>query len=177
VSRKGWALDMASDSQSVFISYRRDEIWWAPAGIVMLAAIASLYGLYQVINSGPPGFAGGELSDITVVDIGTTGSITLKFNAVIKGYLPGEKCEVRWTLYDANTRRTLSDPKFQDQHAMYIRPKGYVDYRAAAPVKFPVDKSGKYYVELSLFPPDISGESKPLDVGKSETIQVQVFTN
>ena len=82
---------MASDSQSGFISYRRDEIWWAPAGIVMLAAIASLYGLFQVINSGPPGFAGGQLSDIKVSGIKIlsdgTEVLTLKFNAVIKGYL------------------------------------------------------------------------------------------
>jgi hypothetical protein len=167
---------MASDSQSGFISYRRDEIWWAPAGIVMLVAIATLYGLFQVINSGPPGFAGGQLSDIKVSGIKIlsdgTEVLTLKFNAVIKGYPAGEKCEVRWTLYDANTRRKLSDPTFQDQHATYIIPKGYVDYRAVAPVKFPVNKPGTYYVELSLFPPDISGESMALDKGRSEVFQV-----
>ena len=152
---------------------------WAAGGILMLAAIASFYGLYQMINSGPPGSATGELSDITVSDITIlsdgTEVVYVKFKAAIEGYPASKKCEVRWTLYDANTRRKLSDPKFQDQHGTYITPARY--WTKAATVEVPVpNEPGKYYVELSLFPPDKSDESMALDKerGRGE-FQIQIF--
>jgi hypothetical protein len=154
---------MASDSQSGFISYRRDEIWWAPAGIVMLAAIASLYGLYQITS--PPD---GKLADITV---GLSGAevFYVHFKVTIEGYPAGEKCEVRWTVYDANTREKLPGPKFQGQK--YVYPGRY--WTKYGPIRVPIpEEPGAYYVRLELFPPDKSGESKPLDVEKSETRQM-----
>jgi hypothetical protein len=138
----------------------------------MLAAIASLYGLSQIIN---PRFADGEISDITVNFDDKI--FYVHFNVAIKGYPAGEKLEVQGTIYDAKTQEKLPGPKFQDQHATYIIPKGYVTYRSSA-VTFEVptpEEPGDYYVELSLFPPDKSGESKPLDVEKSETIQIRAF--
>jgi hypothetical protein len=138
----------------------------------MLAAIASLYGLFQITN---PGSAGGELSDITVNY--DDGFFYVHFNAAIKGYPAGEKLEVRGTMYDADTRRKLSDPKFQDQHATYIISRGYVNYRSyAGAIRVPPpEEPGDYYVKLELFAPDKSGESKPLDVEKSETTQIRAF--
>jgi hypothetical protein len=143
-------------------------LWWAAGGILMLAAIASLYGLYQMINSGPPGSAAGQLSDITVsgttFDSGTEFEI-VTFNATITGYPPGKKCEVRWTMYDANTQKKFPGPKFQNQHGTYIEPSRF--WTKAATLKVPVpDKPGEYYVKLKLFPPDKSGER--LDAGRSD---------
>jgi hypothetical protein len=141
-------------------------IWLAPVGILMLVAIATLYGLNQLFKLPPTGFAVGELSDITV-DYGTP-FVHVNFKATIKGYPAGKKCEVRWTLYDASTRAISPDPKYQDQHATYIIPSRYVDeYADKFKVRVP-DKPGTYYVELSLFPPDRPGESKALDVAKSD---------
>jgi hypothetical protein len=141
-------------------------IWLAPVGILMLVVIATLYGLNQLFKLPPTGFAVGELSDITV-DYGTP-FVHVNFKATIKGYPAGKKCEVRWTLYDASTRAISPDPKYQDQHATYIIPSRYVDeYADKFKVRVP-DKPGTYYVELSLFPPDRPGESKALDVAKSD---------
>src|SRR5215211_2979669 len=145
-------------------------LWWAAGGILVLAAIASLYGLYQIINSPRPGSATGKLSDIKVDLI----EHTVKFKAEIKGYPPGNKCEVRWTMYDANTPRKLSAPKFQDQHGTYITPSSYWTKAPTIKVPFP-DQPGLYYVELSLFPPDKSGESKPLDVESSDNFEIGRF--
>jgi hypothetical protein len=145
----------------------RKRIWWATGGILMLAAIASLYALYQIINSPPPGGPAGELSDITVSDFTVDSSGTevgyVNFQAAIEGYPAGKKCDVRWTMYDANTQAIFHDPKFQDQHATYMTPGHY--WERAGTFKVPVpDKPGNYYVELSLCPPDKSGESRALDV-------------
>jgi hypothetical protein len=144
----------------------KNLIWWAPGSILMLAAIVSLYSLYQIVNSPPPGFAAGELSDITV-DYGT-GFVYVNFKARIKGYPAGKKCEVRWTMYDANTRTISPDPKYQNQHATYIIPSSYVDESAGTFEVPDPGKPGKYYVKLSLFPPDKSGDSVALDVERSE---------
>jgi TIR domain len=145
----------------------KKQLWWAAGGILMLAAISSLYGLYQIVQSGPDG----KLSDITVSDITVDSSGTevvhVNFIAEIEGYPANKKCELRWTMYDANTQKKRPGPKFQDQHAMYISPGRY--WTKTGPFTVPVpDKPGNYYVELSLFPPDKSGESRPLDVGKSD---------
>jgi hypothetical protein len=138
-------------------------LWWAAGGILMLAAIASLYGLYQMINSGHDG----TLSDITF-DL-SDDEFYVKFKATIEGYPAGEKCEVRWTVYDDKTREKLPGPKFQGQ--TYVDPGRY--WTKGGPLKIPVpDKPGDYYVKLKLFPPNKPGESKPLDVEKSETKQV-----
>jgi hypothetical protein len=144
----------------------KKQIWWALGGILMLVVIASLYGLYQIINPPPPGSATGKLSEIRVN--GEPGLVYVNFKAAIKGY-PDKKCEVRWTMYDANTRAMFPDPRFQDQHATYIIPNRYVD-EGADTFKVPdPGKPGQYYVKLSLFPPDKSGESMALDVEKSAT--------
>jgi hypothetical protein len=144
----------------------KKRIWLAPVGILMLVVIATLYGLNQIYKSPPPGFANGKLSDIDV-DYGAR-FVYVNFKATIKGYPAGKKCEVRWTLFDDNTRAIVRDPKFQDQHATYITPRRYVDERAGK-FKVPVpDRPGNYYVKLSLFPPDRPGESKALDVESSE---------
>jgi hypothetical protein len=148
--------------------------WLVPVGLFMLVIIASTYGVYQLMNLPPRGFAGGELSDITFDPTTVDGGpgFVVKFKATIKGYPAGKKCEVRWTMYNANIGEIASDPKFQDQHAKYIIPRRYAGERAGE-FKGPVpDKSGKYYVKLKLFPPDRSGESKPLDVEKSETLHI-----
>jgi hypothetical protein len=138
-------------------------LWWAAGGILMLAAIASLYGLYQMINSGHDG----TLSDITF-DL-SDDEFYVKFKATIEGYPAGEKCEVRWTVYDAKTREKLPGPKFQGQ--TYVDPGRY--WTKGGPLKIPVpDKPGKYYVKLKLYSPDRPGESKRLDVAKSETKQI-----
>jgi hypothetical protein len=150
----------------------KKRIWLAPVGLLMLAIIASLYGLYQIFNSPPRGFAVGELSDLTFDRITVDGGprFVFKFKATIKGYPAGKKCEVRWTMYNADTGEILPDPKFQDQHATYIIPRRYGDERAGT-FKVPVPGNpGRYYVELSLFPPDKSGER--LDVGKSEILKL-----
>ena len=77
-------------------------------------------------------------------------------------------------MYDANTGEVVPDPKFQDQHATYKIPKGYGN-EGDGTFKVPIpDKPGKYYVKLKLFSPDRPGESKRLDVAKSETIQIYV---
>jgi hypothetical protein len=153
----------------------KKQIWWAAGGILMLATIASLYGLYQIINSPPPGSATtGELSDITVSEItldssGTevTEVVYVNFKATIKGYPAGEKCEVRWTMYDANTQEKLPGPKFQDQ--TYIYPGRY--WTKYGPFKAPLpEEPGKYYVKLKLFPPDKPGER--LDVERTEEITI-----
>jgi len=126
----------------------------------MLAAIASLYGLYQINN---PRFAGGELSDITFDPSGA--EFNVNFNVAIKGYPAGEKCEVRWTVYDDKIREKLPGPKFQGQ--TYVDPGRY--WTKYGSFTFPIpEEPGDYYVKLKLFPPDKSGESKPLDVAKSE---------
>jgi hypothetical protein len=138
-------------------------LWWAAGGFLMLAAIASLYGLYQMINSGPDG----TLSDITFDP--SDAEFYVNFKVTIEGYPAGEKCEVRWTVYDAKTREKLPGPKFQGQ--MYVDPGRY--WTKGGPLKVPLpEEPGDYYVKLKLFPPDKSGESKPLDVEKSETRQI-----
>ena len=150
-------------------------LWWAAGGILMLAAIASLYGLYQITNSGSPGSATDALSDITVSDIKLlrdgTEVVYVKFKAAIEGYPASKECEVRWTLYNANTQKKFPGPKFQDQHGTYITAGRY--WTKTPTIKVPApDKPGLYYVELSLFPPDKSGESKPLDVESSPNFQI-----
>ena len=144
-------------------------LWWAAGGILMLAAIASLYGLYQItqITNSPPD---GKLSDITVNY--DDEFFYVNFKAEIEGYPAGEKCEVRWTMYDAKTQEKLPGPKFQDQK--YIYPDRYWTKSLAIRVPTP-EESGDYYVKLELFAPDKSGESKLLDVEKSETIQFRAF--
>jgi hypothetical protein len=129
----------------------------------MLAAIASLYGLYQINNSGPDG----KLSDITFDPSGA--EFYVNFQVTIEGYPAGEKCEVRWTMYDAKTREKLPGPEFQGQ--TYVYPGRYWTKYGPFKVPFP-EEPGDYYVKLKLFPPDKSGESKPLDVEKSETRQI-----
>jgi hypothetical protein len=135
----------------------------------MLAAIASLYGLYQItrITNSPPD---GKLSDITVNY--DDRFFYVNFKAEIEGYPAGEKCEVRWTMYDAKTQGKLPGPKFQDQK--YIYPDRYWTKSLAIRVPTP-EEPGDYYVKLELFAPDKSGESKPLDVEKSETTQIRAF--
>jgi hypothetical protein len=142
-------------------------LWWAAGGILMLAAIASLYGQYQItqITNSPPD---GKLSDITVNY--DDRFFYVNFKAEIEGYPAGEKCEVRWTMYDAKTQEKLPGPKFQDQK--YIYPDRYWTKSLAIRVPTP-EEPGDYYVKLELFAPDKSGESKPLDVEKSETIQIR----
>ena len=85
----------------------------------LAAAIASIYGLYPIIFPPPPATASGELSGITI-DSGS-GHVYVNFEAEIAGY-SGQQCEVRWTLYDANSRAVFPDSDFQDQHATYIVP-------------------------------------------------------
>jgi hypothetical protein len=141
-------------------------LWWAAGGILMLAAIASLYGLYQItqITNSPPD---GTLSDITFDPSGA--DVYVHFKATTEGYPAGEKCEVRWTVYDDKIREKLPGPKFQGQ--TYVDPGRY--WTKIGSFRFPIpDKPGAYYVKLKLFPPDKSGESKPLDVEKSETKQM-----
>jgi hypothetical protein len=138
-------------------------LWWAAGGILMLAAIASLYGLYQMNNSGPDG----TISHVTFDPSGA--EFNVNFKVTIEGYPAGEKCEVRWTLYDAKTREKLPGPKFQGQR--YVDPGSYWSKYGIFRVPSP-EEPGKYYVKLKLFPPDKSGESKPLDVEKSETKQI-----
>jgi TIR domain len=144
-------------------------LWWAAGGILMLAVIASLYGLYQItqITNSPPD---GKLSDIAVNY--DDKFFYVNFKAEIEGYPAGEKCEVRWTMYDAKTQEKLPGPKFQDQ--MYIYPDRYWTKSLAIRVPTP-EEPGDYYVKLELFAPDKSGESKPLDVEKSETTQIRAF--
>ena len=144
--------------------------WLVPVGLFMLVILASLYGLYQIVNLPPRGFAVGELSDITFDPTTVDGGpgFVVKFKATIKGYPAGKKCEVRWTMYNADTGEILPEPKFQDQHATYIVPRRNGDERAGT-LKVPAPgKPGRYYVKLSLFPPDRPGESKALDVESSE---------
>jgi TIR domain len=138
-------------------------LWWATGGILMLAAIASLYGLYQMINSGPDG----TLSHVTFDPSGA--EFYVNFKVTIEGYPAGEKCEVRWTMYDAKTQEKLPGPKYQGQK--YVYPGRYWTKYGPFKVPFP-EEPGDYYVKLKLFPPDKSGESKPLDVEKSETQQI-----
>jgi hypothetical protein len=135
----------------------------------MLAAIASLYGLYQItqITNSPPD---GKLSDITVNF--DDKFLYVNFKAEIEGYPAGEKCEVRWTMYDAKTQEKLPGPKFQDQK--YIYPDRYWTKSLAIRVPTP-EEPGNYYVKLELFAPDKSGESKPLDVEKSEITQIRAY--
>ena len=150
--------------------------WLVPVSLLMLVIIASTYGVYQLMNLPPRGFAVGELSDITFDPTTVDGGpgFVVKFKATIKGYPAGKKCEVRWTMYDAKIEEKLPSPKFQDQHATYKIPKGYGN-EGDGTFKVPIpDKPGKYYVKLKLFSPDRPGESKRLDVAKSETIQIYV---
>jgi hypothetical protein len=129
------------------------------------AAIASLYGLYQIINPPPSPTAGGEFSDINV-DSGS-GLVYVNFEAEIAGY-SGQQCEVRWTLYDADAQALFPEPEYQDQHATYITPsrdkdEGTDQFKVPDP-----GRSGNYYVRLKLFPPEESGENLALDVEDSE---------
>jgi hypothetical protein len=144
-------------------------LWWAAGGILMLAAIASLYGLYQItqITNSPPD---GKLSDITVNF--DDKFLYVNFKAEIEGYPAGEKCEVRWTMYDAKTQEKLPGPKFQGQK--YIYPDRYWTKSLASRVPTP-EEPGDYYVKVELFAPDKSGESKLLDVEKSEITQIRAF--
>jgi hypothetical protein len=141
-------------------------LWWAAGGILMLAAIASLYGLYQMINSGPDG----TLSHVTFDPSGA--EFNVNFKVTIEGYPAGEKCEVRWTVYDAKTREKLPGPKFQGQ--TYVDPGSYWTKYGTFKVPFP-EEPGDYYVKLKLFPPDKSGESKPLDVESSDNFEIGRF--
>jgi hypothetical protein len=138
-------------------------LWWAAGGILMLAAIASLYGLYQMINSGPDG----TFSHVTFDPSGA--EFNVNYKVTTEGYRAGEKCEVRWTVYDAKTREKFPGPKFQGQ--TYVDPGSYWTKYGLFKIPLP-EEPGDYYVKLKLFPPDKSGESKPLDVEKSETKQI-----
>jgi hypothetical protein len=130
----------------------------------LAAAIASIYGLYQIINPPPPASAGGELSDITL-DTGT-GFVYVNFEAAIEGY-SGKQCEVRWTLFDADSRAIYPDSEFQNQHATYIIPSRNQD-EGTQQFKVPSPGPGHYYVRLTLLPPGDSGEDLPLDEANSE---------
>jgi hypothetical protein len=131
----------------------------------LAAAIASIYGVWQILFPPPPATASGELSDVTV-DSGS-GFVNVSFEAVIEGY-SGQQCEVRWTLYDANSRAVFPDSDFQDQHATYIVPsrnrdEGTAEFQVPDP-----GRPGNYYVRIELLPPEESDENLALDQANSE---------
>jgi hypothetical protein len=131
----------------------------------LAAAIASIFGLWQIIHPPPPASASGELTDITV-DSGS-GLVYLNFKATIEGY-SGQKCEVRWTLFDGDSRAIFPDPEYQNQHAVYIRPSRNKD-ESTAHFKVPNPGiGGNYFARLTLVPPEQPGENKALDEENSE---------
>ena len=136
----------------------------------LAAAIASIFTVWQIIHPPPPASASGELSDITL-DTGT-GGVYVTFEAAIEGY-SGQQCEVFWTLYDADSRAVLSDPKYQNQHATYITPSRNQD-EGTQQFKVPSPGPGHFYVRLWLVPPGDSGQDLPLDQENSETFLGQM---
>jgi hypothetical protein len=88
----------------------------------------------------------------------------INFQAELKGYTNRE-CEVRWTLYDAQTEQPV--PNFQNQPAWpkaVFTPEGPVDTaRGEVWVPLPM-REGEFFVRLMLFN-DIGAELGRLDTG------------
>jgi hypothetical protein len=120
--------------------------------------------LKWVLISPPPSpTVSGEITDV-FVDSGR-GYVNVNFEAVVEGY-SGQQCEVRWTLFDANSRTAFPDSDFKSEHAETITPSRNRD-EITEEFKVPDPGTpGTYFVKLELFPPD---ENQALDETSSET--------